>query len=248
MAQPKRFAARTAIFCAVSLSPGCRLLYLYLDDHARESGRWFMKQSRIAVELGVSRRTIQEWLYELEASGRIEIVSEPGKSSWYVMDWVGAQQAAHPESPGCAVDCAGGAQQAAQVAGMDMDMTTMAMSNSTSTLQVLRSTVCGGCGNFHEGEERVRCSCGGVHDPSTATEVVPLEETRRLLHIYVQQCRLPWPAPDEEICIRTLAAAGGSLVALTERLRFLLLNRRLAPSESYGWFPRVCALEQRRSA
>lgn len=122
-----------------------------------------------------------------------------------------------------------------------------AVSLDTSTMQELRSMVWP-CGNYFEGEQVVRCRCGEIHDPTTAAEVNPLEETRRLLEEYVRHCQLPWPGPDEVICRRTLEAAGGSLVFLAARLRHLLFKRKAAPSESYAWFPKVCAVETRRLA
>ena len=113
MAQPPRFAFRSEIFSRVSLSPGARMLYLYLDDHARETGKWFVQQKRIAVEVGACRRQVQEWLYELSSAACIVITEEPGKSSWYTMGWV-AHTHAHQEDSGCAQACAGGAHTHAQ--------------------------------------------------------------------------------------------------------------------------------------
>ena len=113
------------------------------------------------------------------------------------------------------------------------------------TMNLIRTTRCQ-CGKFYEGAERRRCDCGKVHDPKTAPEVEPMEETRRLLAGYVEQVGLPWGDPDEEMCRRTLEAAGGSLSTLVARLRFLLLDRRQRPKQSYAWFP--AAVSSRRSA
>jgi hypothetical protein len=71
-----------------------------------------------------------------------------------------------------------------------------------------------------------------------------------MLHDYVQQCHLPWPAPDKKMCRETLAAAGGSLTVLKPVLRTMLLDKRLSPSISYAWFPVTVASqwEERKTA
>lgn len=209
---------------------------------ARDRGTWFEKQENLGIKLGFSDRQIRRHSAECESLGWFRC-DRTGRSSLFTMGWhdrsnMSGQENARPDT-GVLSDRTNMAGQSSRY---------LIASSSTKTPgRTERTTVCL-CGVYFQGEERVRCECGSIHDPELAVEVDPIQETGRMLFGYVQQCRLQWPEPDEEICIRTLNAAGGSLVALRTRLRFLLLDRRQAPTQSYAWFPAVCASETRRSA
>jgi hypothetical protein len=69
-----RGRARSAIFQAVSLSVGARLVYLFLDDMDWNSqGLAWPKQTTIAAKLGLSTREVQRCLGELAAGGHVRI-------------------------------------------------------------------------------------------------------------------------------------------------------------------------------
>lgn len=65
---------------------------------------------------------------------------------------------------------------------------------------------------------------------------IPLYDVRRMLHTYTQRFPIRWGPPDDDICRRTLSAAGGSIEELGRRL--MDLGRKEArPRDTYGWFP-----------
>lgn len=205
-----------------------------LDDMARDRGNWFLKQADLSKMLGCCPRRLREFADELKAAGYIT-TKRTGKSTMFCLTWAERQQGAAQDTPREAAGRHSERQRGAT--------RSLRFLNTSSTYEYPgRSTVCR-CGNYHDGEEPRRCGmCGTHHDPRTATEVLdPIEETRQLLAGYVKQAGLSWPEPDDEICVRTLNAAGGSLAVLYPRLRTLLNDRRLAPRESYAWFPTVIA-------
>jgi Helix-turn-helix domain len=63
-----------AIALSSELSPGAKLLYAILVDHAREKGRCFPGQDTLAKELGRSERTVRRLLLELKEAGQIGII------------------------------------------------------------------------------------------------------------------------------------------------------------------------------
>ena len=107
-------------------------------------------------------------------------------------------------------------------------------SSKQSRNKVDRATRCGQCNEYHDGDDRCRCQCGAVHDPSNSQPIDQLQAARDLLQGYVKQCGLDWAVPDESICIGVLEVTGG-VAALHLRLR-ALFEARLAPSRSYAWF------------
>lgn len=234
-----RFEARSAMISRVSLSASARLLYMALDDMARERGEWFIRQDRLSVQLGCSRRMLQYHLSELTAAGHV-IVRRTGRSAVYVLKWAAdTQQVAHQETGRCATHCASDVQPVAP----------RILLRETGTFQPEngRITRCAACGQFHQGAEPARCGCGRVHSPEQHPAEDPLEITRRTLHDYVQRSGLSWPEPDEQICVQVLTAAGG-LVPLVAQLRHLLNDRHQKPARSYAWFVKAAAVDQRRRA
>lgn len=231
MSQQQRFAGLRAVLHAVSLSLSARVVYFELDDRAGVGGHCWPRQHTISACTGISERAVRDAIAEL-AEGHFIETKRGQRGLEYFLCWKYRQILPVGSGEICRSE-----RQILPVRAP------ASLYEPTHEPKTHRTTVCH-CGEYFEEEERTRCRCGAVHDPSTATEVDPLEETRKLLFGYVQQCRLPWPEPDDEICYRTLDAAG-SIVVLVARLRFLLLDRRLAPRESYGWFPRVCASERK---
>lgn len=239
------------MICRVDLSVGARLLYVLLDDMARDRGNWFVKQPVLAARMGVSIRQLRDWLAELRTAGHI-VSKRTGRSCVFEMGWVTTSGNAVETSvdfrwktvPRSAdslpSDRHTRADRACHVLG-------------PGTLQQERSTrppvlSCYGCGGYlqpeqHDNGEVDPVHCGGcrhVHGPdcSQCQPIVDqIEEVRRLLVGYVKECHLPWEAPDDSICQQVLDAAGG-LPVLYPWLR-TLLRRRRAPSLSYGWFVAV---------
>ena len=64
-----RWAAREVVTYAKELSAGARLLYLTLDEYARDSGLCWPSQRTLGEKLGVSVREVQNRLTELVATG-----------------------------------------------------------------------------------------------------------------------------------------------------------------------------------
>lgn len=232
-----RFDARSRVIWSVNLPQEARLLYIALDDMARDRGTWFIKQFDLGVRLGMGERQLRRQIAELEAAGLIRC-DRTGRSSLFTLLWISSADRSFmtDQEDGRSVinDRSDRSNMAAQSSRF--------LNTSSTKNPGHRSTVCR-CGNYHEGEEPRRCGvCSGYHDPMNAIEVEdPIEETRKLLAGYVAQAGLQWPEPDDEICLRTLNAAGDSLVVLFARLRSLLLDRRVAPRDSYAWFPKVVA-------
>lgn len=235
-----RFDARSAMIWRVSLSAGARLLYVALDDMARDRGDWFIRQADLATKLGVSRRELQSQLYELRDAGHIRVAGT-GRSSRYFLSWTSANPVDNtsmvrsPVRSSYAAQCAAGAQPGAQ----------HHLIVFTGTNNQGQTTVRCACGNYLEPnpEEGIRCNCGHGHYPGCERCTLVqdrLEETRGLLAGYVRQCRLPWAPPDDTICAQVLDLAGG-LGELYAGLRDLMLNQRVAPGRSYGWFATVFA-------
>jgi len=230
-----RFRARRALIEDESLSAASKALYMALDDCAGPKGECFPSLAWLQRKLHRCERQIRRYRSELEDAGYVKVRRRMGEKSVYILVWAQLASVRTQVSDQSGHGCPH---------GPDTGVRTIPYIQNQSVL-TNRSTRCH-CGEFHEGPERRRCRCGSVHDPDRAEVVDPLEETRRLLSGYVHQVGLGWDEPDEEICRRTLEAAGG-LVTLVARLRTLLLDRRLAPRESYGWFP-VAVGKSRRTA
>jgi hypothetical protein len=62
-----------------SLSTGARFLFSLFCSHADKDGYLRRSLQRVAEEAGVSKRSIQNWLHELERAGRVVKVNAPGK-------------------------------------------------------------------------------------------------------------------------------------------------------------------------
>lgn len=72
-AQPPRFAARSAVIRDISLSPGARVLYMYLDDETQNHSRFHEKQLRLAVKMGITTRQLRAQMGELRDAGYVSI-------------------------------------------------------------------------------------------------------------------------------------------------------------------------------
>src|SRR5688500_19007009 len=59
-----------------NLSVGARLTYAFLLMYAWQEGSCFPKQASLAEEMGISRRHVQRFLYELERTEYIRISRE----------------------------------------------------------------------------------------------------------------------------------------------------------------------------
>jgi hypothetical protein len=223
----------------VSLSVGARMVYIALDDMARERGDWFIRHGEFARKLGASPRQIRRWLVELQNAGHV-LVKRTGRSNVHQLLWASGQAVenraviGHPWPIRVAT---GGLSECPPVADRLLNVFYPGTSPE-------RPTVRCACGAYFEpSEECVRCQrCGHSHVPGCdvgcSLVVSTLEETRTLLAGYVRQCRLSWPAPDDSVCDRVFAAAGG-LPELEASLRDLLLNKHAAPGRSYMWFVTV---------
>jgi len=231
-----RFTARNAIIYT-SLSAGARLLYIALDDMARDRGNWFIKQHELAVKLGYSGRQLRRFIAELEPAWLIATTT--GTSTLFQLSWAGRTPASYlgeersdarvlPEWPPVSDRTDGHAN------GLAVVSTSTEAKNGRSTVQCA-------CGAYHE-ETGQRCYfCNHVHYEG-CQECKPVDaiaEAKRMLHGYVDQCRLGWPAPGDDICTMALDAVDGSLIGLQQRLRWLFLEKRAAPSRSYMWFVTV---------
>lgn len=221
----------------MNISHEARLLYIALDDMARDRGTWFIKQFDLGVRLGFSDRQLRRHVQELEDAGLVTC-QRTGRSSLFTMLWIKSADRSKMTDQEDARPVINGRSDRSYLTARSSRF----LNTSSTKSPGHRSTVCH-CGNYHEGEEPRRCSvCSSYHDPMNAITVEdPIEETRKLLAGYVAQAGLQWPEPDDEICLRTLNAAGDSLVVLFARLRSLLLDRRVAPRDSYAWFPKVVA-------
>jgi hypothetical protein len=244
-----RFDARSRVIWSPAISPEARLVYLALDDMARDRGSWYEKQFKLGVMLGFSERQLRRHFSELAEAGLVRC-DRTGRSTLFTLTWSTCGKMAADRSNMTDQEAGrpviyGRSDRSNMTARSSRFLNT----SSTNTQVRIRSTVCR-CGKYHDGEDRVRCVCGSVHDPGTAAEVDAYEATGRLLWGYVQGCGLDWPEPDVEIIAATLEAAGGSLAVLEDRLRTLRNDRRLAPRTSYAWFPTVIASagSSRRSA
>src|SRR5579863_2160818 len=73
MLQPPRFAVRSSVIRDISISPGARILYMYLDDETQDHWRLYEKQLRLAVKMGITTRQLRTQLGELSRAGYILI-------------------------------------------------------------------------------------------------------------------------------------------------------------------------------
>ena len=71
--QPPRFAVRSLVIRDISISPGARILYMYLDDETRDHWRLYEKQLRLAVKMGITTRQLRTQLGELRDAGYLTI-------------------------------------------------------------------------------------------------------------------------------------------------------------------------------
>lgn len=71
--QPPRFAVRSLIIRDISISPGARILYIYLDDATQDHWKLYEKQLRLAVTMGITTRQLRTQLGELREAGYIAI-------------------------------------------------------------------------------------------------------------------------------------------------------------------------------
>jgi hypothetical protein len=241
--QPKRFIARRAVLYSRDLTVAERLLYVLLDDFAGDKGECFPFRKTLSDYFGVSDRQLDRMLAKLRTKGFITSRKRQHTSAMFTLFWASEQT---PDVSSTFQNRHG--SQFCMSSNVSSDASLPYMNKSSLTKR--RASACRECGSYQEAEERVRCVCGAVHDPATAPELDAIEETRRMLFGYIRKVGLSWPEPDDEICTRTLNAAGGSLPTLYARLKVLLLDRHRAPGKSYAWFPAVIADDRgsRRSA
>jgi hypothetical protein len=245
-----RGRARTRVIRDVNLSTGARLLYFYLDDEGRGSGETpLVTQVKLARVLGVSVRSIRDWFQELALRAYVE-ERRHSHGSVVALAWAAP---APGKRPAKSADHPGPERQILPItAAKSADHLLIYSSAYFSSERTLaNSTLRCACGSYLEElpEEAVRCfACNHCHYPGGACDrcvpTEPIEEGAALLAAYVEQCGLPWAEPDVEIVQRSLDAAGG-LGGLYRGLRFLLLERRAKPRQSYAWFPVVLATLRR---
>jgi hypothetical protein len=75
------------------LSPGARLLYVALDDHAGMKAEAWPKQELLATRLGMSLSRIEVWTAELKRSGYV-VARKTARGNRYSMGWSAAPQPA----------------------------------------------------------------------------------------------------------------------------------------------------------
>lgn len=230
-----RFSARNSIIYA-SMSAGARLLYVALDDMARDRGNWFIKQHELAIKLRYSGRQLRRFIQELEEHGDVEATST-GTSTLFSLAWAGRTPMAYLPEGRLAAD---GLSDWPPVSDLTAGHGLSLVSTSTEAKDG-RWTVRCACGGYHETYGDRCYFCSHIHYEG-CTECQPVDgiiEAKRMLHGYVSQCRLAWPEPGDDICAMVLEAADGSVMALQRTLRWLLLEKRAAPARSYMWFPTV---------
>jgi hypothetical protein len=69
----ERFRRRELILCDSSISPKARIVFLLLDEVAREKGTAFPSQRTLADKTGFSERSVQRALAELRKAGSISV-------------------------------------------------------------------------------------------------------------------------------------------------------------------------------
>jgi hypothetical protein len=226
------------------LSMGAKVLYFFLDDTGRGDGETpLLTQSQMSQAISASLRSVGEYLRELEER-RYLTESRRSRGSVITLAWplVGEQRRSAKFADQSVSDTQNLPITHAKFADHLLICKT---ANYYSERTLENSTMRCACGAYFDelADEAARChACshchypGGVCDRCVAAD--PLEEGTALLAGYVQQCGIPWSEPDVEIVQRSLEAAGG-LVGLYSGLRFLLLERRAKPRQSYAWFPVV---------
>lgn len=73
MAQPARFAQRSAALRDVRLSMGARVVFLLMDDEARGDSDLYIRQRRLAVLCGLAVRQLRTHLLQLQKFGYITV-------------------------------------------------------------------------------------------------------------------------------------------------------------------------------
>lgn len=98
-----RFTMRTAVVCDATLSVGARLLYVLLDELAGPKGNCWWSVARLAQKLGVSARSVDSWMGELNEiyirSVRMQRATATRTLLWFLEAQPVADQEALKRSP-----------------------------------------------------------------------------------------------------------------------------------------------------
>jgi DNA-binding transcriptional ArsR family regulator len=240
---------RSRVLHDLKLSQGARLAYMLLDDLGwKGGGEVSAPQAELADRLGVPKRSVERYLRELRVAGYLTVQQQGPVPAAMVLAWKRVATSGGPRQARSATREGVGSTP---VADQGADGLCHAHKGNTIDKQDVQDdrstwpTMCP-CGNYHSAD--ARCACGAVHRQAEHQRLNPVTLTRGLLVAYVRQVGLPWQEPDDAICARVLAAAGGDMGILSETLRWLLLDRRLAPFKSYAWFATVVAGSVRQRA
>lgn len=225
----ERFRMRDEILHRVDLSPAARLLYLDLDNRARNAGRWFVKRQRLAVELGFSLPALDRYTAELVSGGCLR--KERNQASCtYVLTWSDLSPVMnHNNERFIAGD------ESELSPGTDLYLNVLNPVNNPVDRE--RVAVCR-CGRPYE-ETPVRCACGYLLTSEPAG-IDSIPTVRQYLMAFTEYSGGPLrgSSPDDEICRRIYSAAG-SLVLLDRNLREIAKDRSKFPKTSYAWFEAV---------